>query len=121
MVKDLKLFYVNQLSPNKHRREDPANGTSDILDMAFLSQGLSSRNISFSITDDHMGNDHFPIQISLEKPLKRNTSLTEPRYRFDKTDDNLLNNTLKDSLNSIDTDITTREEFEELAFTLLTN
>ena len=65
-----------------------------------------------------MGSDHFPIQISLDKPLEWNTPLTEPRYRFDKTDDDLLHNTLKVSLNSIDTDITTQHELEELAVTL---
>ena len=65
-----------------------------------------------------MGSDHFPIQISLDKPLKRNTPLTEPRYRFDKTDDDLLHNTLNDSLNNIDTDIMTQDELEELAVTL---
>ena len=74
--------------------------------MAFLSPGLSSLDISFSIGDDQMGSDHFPIQILLEKPLKRNTPLTKSGYRFDKTDDDLLHNILKDSLNSIDTDIT---------------
>ena len=68
--KDLKLFYVNQLSLNRHTRGDPVHGTFDILDMAFLSPGLSSRDISFSIADDHMGSDHFPIQISLDKLLK---------------------------------------------------
>ena len=65
-----------------------------------------------------MGSDHFPIQISLDKPLKCNTLLTEPRYRFDETDDDLLHNTLKDSLNNIDTNITTQDELEELAVTL---
>ena len=84
IAKDLKLFYVNQLEPNRHTCEDPVHGTSDILDMAFITPGLSSRDISFSVADDHMGSDHFPIQISLDKPLKRNTPLTEPRYRFDK-------------------------------------
>ena len=118
IAKDLKLFYVNQLSTNRHTRKEPVHGTSDILDMAFLSPGLSSRDISFSIADDHMSNDHFPIQIWLDKPLKRNTPLTEPRYRFDKTDDDSLHNTLKDNLNSIDTDITTQDELEELAVTL---
>ena len=34
IAKDLKLFYVNQLCPNRHTREDPFYGTSDILDMA---------------------------------------------------------------------------------------
>ena len=65
-----------------------------------------------------MGSDHFPIQISLDKLLKRNTPLTEPRYRFDKADNDLLHNTLKDSLNNIDTNITTQDEVEELAVTL---
>ena len=49
----LELFYVNQLSPNRHTHEDPVHGTSDILDTAFLSPGLSSRDISFRIADDH--------------------------------------------------------------------
>ena len=90
----------------------------NILDMAFLSPGLSSRDISFSVADDHMGSDHFPIQISLDKPLKRNTPLTEPRYRFDKTNDDLLHNTLKGSLTNIDNDITTQDKLEGLAVTL---
>ena len=114
----MKLFYVNQLDPNRHTRDDPFHDTSHILDMAFLSPGPSPRDISFSVADDHMGSDHFPIQISLDKPLKRNTPLTEPRYRFDKTKDDLLHNTLKDSLTNIDTDITTQDELGELAVTL---
>ena len=118
IAKDLKLFYVNQLEPNRHTRDGPFHGTSDILDMAFLSPGLSSRDISFSVADDHMGSDHLPTQISLDKPLKRNIPLAEPHYRFDKTDDHLLHNTLKDSLTNIDTDITTQDELEELAVTL---
>ena len=92
IAKNLKLFYVNQLDLNKPTRDDLFYGTSDILDMAFLSPGLSSRYISFSIAVDQMGSDHFPIQISLDKPLKRNTPRTEPRYRFDKTNDDLLHN-----------------------------
>ena len=59
-----------------------------------------------------MGSDHFPIQFSLDKPLKRYTPLTEPHYRFDKTNDDLLHNTLKDSLTNLDTNITTQDELE---------
>ena len=114
----MKLFYVNQLEPNGHTREDPVHGTSDILDMAFITPGLSSRNISFSVANNDMGSDHFHIQISLDKPLKRNTPLTEPCYQFDKTNDDLLHNTLKDSLSNIDTNITRQDELEELAVTL---
>ena len=118
IANDLKLLYVYQLDPNRYMLDDPFHGTSDILDMAFLSPGLSSRDISFSVADDHMGSDHFPIQISLDKPLKRNTPLTEPRYRFDKANDDLLHHTLKDSLTNIGTDITTQDELEELEVTL---
>ena len=117
IAKDLKLFYVSQQGPNKHMREDQVHGTSDILDMAFLFPGLNSGDISFCVADDHMGSYHFPIQISVDKPLKWNTPVTEPHYRFDETDDGLLHNTLKGSLNSIDTDITTQDELEELAVT----
>ena len=94
--------------------DDPVHGTFDILDMAFLSPGLSSRDISFSVADDHLGSDHFPIQIS----LKQNTSLTKPCYQFDKTNDDLPHNTLKDSLTSTHTNITTQDKLEELAVTL---
>ena len=118
ITNDLKLFYVNQFGPNRHTREDHVQGTSDILDMAFITPSISSRDISFSVADDHMGSDHFLIQISLDKPLKRNTVLTEPRYQFDKTNDDLLHNTLKDSLYNIDTNITTQDELEELTVTL---
>ena len=114
IAKDLKFFYVNQLSPNRHTHEDPIHGTADILDMEFLSPGLSSRDIPFSIADDHMVSDHFPIQVSLDKPFKRNVPHTELYYRFDKTDDNLLHNTLKDSLNNTDTDITTQTNSRNL-------
>ena len=78
--------------------------------MAFLSPGLSSWVISFSLADDHMGSDHFSIQSSIDKPLKQNTPLAEPRYRFDKTDNDLFHNTLKDSRNSTDTDMTKQDE-----------
>ena len=118
IAKDLKLFYVNQIYPNRHTRENPFHGTSDILDMAFISPSLSSRDFSFSVADDHMGSDHFLIQISLDKSLTRNTPLTEPRYRSDKTDDELSHNTLKSTLNNIGTNITTQDELEELAVTL---
>ena len=111
IAKDLRLFYVNQLGPKRHTRDDPVHGTSDILDMAFTSPGLSSRDISFSVADDHMGSDR-------NTRNKRNTPLTKPRYRFDKTNDDLLHSTLKDSLININTNITTQGELEGLAITL---
>ena len=118
IAKDLKLFYVNQLCHNKHMREDPFMAHPTSLDMDFISPGLSSRDLSFSVADDHTGSDHFPIQLSIDKPLTQNTPLTEPHYQFDKTNDDLLRNTLKDSLNNIDMNITTQDELDELAVTL---
>ena len=46
IAKDLKLFYVNQFGLNRHTPEDPVHGTSDILDMTFITPDLSSRDIS---------------------------------------------------------------------------
>ena len=60
IAKDLKLFYVNQLGPNRHTRDDPVHGTSDILDMAFITPGLSSRDISSSVADDSHGQGSLP-------------------------------------------------------------
>ena len=69
---------LNTLSPNSHTYEDPAHGTTDTVDMAFISPGLSSRDFSFSVADDRRGNGHLPI--------KHNIPLTEPQYKLDKTD-----------------------------------
>ena len=44
IAKDLKLFYVNQLELNRHTREDPVHGTSDILDMAYNPRSKFSRH-----------------------------------------------------------------------------
>ena len=85
IAKDLKLFYVNQLSPNRHTREDPVHATSDILDMAFLSPCISSRNIlsallmitwavltspsTFHLTSHSNGIHHFQNHVTdLTKP-----------------------------------------------------
>ena len=44
--------------------------------------------------------------------------LPTARYRFDKTNDDSLHNTLKDNLTNIDTNVTTQDELKELAVTL---
>ena len=71
IAKDLKLFYINQLGPNRHTR-----------------QAIQTKYTTYTIT------------------------------LFDKTDGDILHNILKDSPNSIDIDITTQDELEELAVTL---
>ena len=83
IANDLKPFYVSQLGPKRHMRDDPVHGTSDILDMAFISPGLSSRDFSFNIADDHMGSDHFPIEISLDNHLRNHvTDLTKQMMTY---------------------------------------
>ena len=118
IAKDLKLFYVNQLGPSGHAREDPVHGASGILDMAFIAPGLSSRDISFSVADDHMGSDRFPIQISLDKPLRRSTPLTEPRCRFGEAGDGLLHSALGGSLSGMDASMAARGGLGGLAVAL---
>ena len=98
--KDLKLFYLNSLSPNGLTREDPA------------------RSFSFRVSDDHMDSDHYSIQISADKAPKRNIPLTEPRYKLDKTENELFHKTLQDSLNP---NIDANDELEEFAVTLCDN
>ena len=50
-----KRFETVLCKSNRYTREDPVHDTSDILDMAFITQGLSSRGIFVSVADDHMG------------------------------------------------------------------
>ena len=79
IAKDLKPFYVNQLGPKRHTLDDPVYGTSDILDMAFISQGLSSRDIQallmitwvvntspfkFHLTSHSKGTQHLPNHVT---------------------------------------------------------
>ena len=62
------------------------------------------------------GNSSRSIKLLCQSlPSKYTTYRT--RYRFDKTEDDLFHNTLKDSLTSIDTDIAAQDELEELAVT----
>ena len=82
--------------------------------MAFLSPGLSSRNISSALLMITCAVITSPFKFHLTSY----SNGTEPRYQFDKTNDDLPHNTLKDRLTSIDTDITTQDELEELAVTL---
>ena len=65
-----------------------------------------------------MGSGHFPIQISTDKPPKQNITLAELRHQFDNPENYLFHNSLNNSLNSIDTNLATQGELEELAVTL---
>ena len=70
---NLSLFHtINNLSDNfiylntdEHTHLDRANSSTDILDMAFISPNLAKHDIQFQIGDD-FGNDHLPIEISID-------------------------------------------------------
>ena len=62
--KRLNLIYLNN---DEHTYMDRANGSTDILDMAFISPNLAKLDIQFQIGDD-LGSDHLPIEISIDTP-----------------------------------------------------
>ena len=112
IAKDLKLFYVNQLGPNRHTRNDPVHGTSDILDMAFLSPNPSSRDISFSVADDHMGSDQFPKVYSHSDPKSLISQaildLIKEKHRVRQPYNNTQDPDIKSAINKLQKDIRTK-------------
>ena len=54
----LKLIYLNN---DEHTHMDRAKGSTDILDMAFISPNLAKHDIQFQVSDE-LGSDHLPIQ-----------------------------------------------------------
>ena len=80
--KQLNLIYLNS---DKHMHEDRANGSTDLLDMEFISPNLANHDIQFQIGDD-LGSDHLPIEVSIDTPPHRNSSTNHIKYEFDQTD-----------------------------------
>ena len=78
----LNLTYLNS---DEHTHLDRAKGSTDILDMAFISPNLTKHDIQFLIGDD-LGSDHLPIEISIDAQPHRNTHTNPIRYKFDQTD-----------------------------------
>ena len=72
--KQLNLIYLNN---DEHMQMDRAKGSTDILDMAFISPNLAKHDIQFQIGDD-LGSNHLPIEISIDTPPHRNTFTTTP-------------------------------------------
>ena len=103
---DLEMFYLNQFSPNKHTREDPGDGISDILEFRSALLMITWEVIT-SLSKLHLTSHSNEIH-HLQNHA---TDLTKPTMTY-------FINTLKDSLNSIDTDVATQDELEELAVTL---
>ena len=84
---------------------DRANGSTDILDMAFISPNLAKYDIQFQIGND-LGSDHLPIEISIDTPPPppphRNTFTNHTKYKFDQTDREVFESTLEEALGSAD-------------------
>ena len=80
--KQLNLIY---LSNDEHMHMDRSKGSTDLLDMAFISPNLAKHDIQFQIVDD-LGTDHLPIEVSIDAPPHRNSSINHTKYNFDQTD-----------------------------------
>ena len=102
--KQLNLIYLNT---DEHTHMDRANGSTDILDMAFISPNLAKHDIQFQIGDD-LGSDHLPIEIAIGPPphththTHRNTFTNHIKYKFDQTDREVFESTLEEALGSAD-------------------
>ena len=80
---------------------DRANGSTDILDMAFISQNLAIHDIQFQIGPD-LGSDHLPIEISIDTAPHKNTPTKPIKCKFDQTDREVFESTLDEALGSAD-------------------
>ena len=78
---------------------DRSNGSTDFLDMAFISPNLAKHDILFQIGDD-LGSDHLPIEVSIHAPPQRNSSINHTKYKFDQTDRDVFESTLEAALGS---------------------
>ena len=96
--KQTSIIYVNN---DEHTHMDRRTGSTDILDMAFISQNLSIHDIQFQIGVD-LGSDQLPIEISIDTTPLRNTSTNHTKYKFDQTDREVFESVLEEALCSED-------------------
>ena len=101
MLKNIQShLHLTYLNNDEHTHLDRAKGSTDILDMAFISN-LTKHDIQFLI-GDNLGSDHLPIEISIDAQPHRNTHTNPIRYKFDQTDREVFESTLKVALSSGD-------------------
>ena len=67
IVKELKLTYLNN---DEHTHFNARHGTTDILDMAFVTLSLKSRDIRFRVGES-LGRYHPPIEIFQDRLYNR--------------------------------------------------
>ena len=96
--KQLNLIYLND---DEHTHIDRANGSTDLLDMAFISPNIAKHEIQFQMGDD-LGSDHLPIEVSIEVPPHRKSSTNHTKYKFDQTDREVFESALEEALGYTD-------------------
>ena len=69
--------------------------------MVFISPNLTKHDIQSLIGDD-LGSDHLPIEISIDAQPHRNIHTNPIRYKFNQTDREVFESTLKTALSSGD-------------------
>ena len=96
ILSHLNLTYLNN---DERTHLDKRTGSTDILDMAFISLNLTKHDIQFLIGDD-FGSDHLPIEITIDAQPHRNIHINPTRYKFDQTDREVFESTLEAALSS---------------------
>ena len=60
MLKNIQeQFNLIYLNNDEHMHMDRANGSTDLIDMVFISPNLAKHDIQFQI-GDYLGSDHLP-------------------------------------------------------------
>ena len=92
------LIYLNN---DEHTHIYRSKGSTNVLDVAFISPNLAEHDIQFQIGDD-LGSNHLPIEISIDAPPHRNSSIYHTKYKFDQTDREVFESTLEVALGPAD-------------------
>ena len=103
MLRNIKKNKLNRsyLNNDEHTHMDRSSGSTDLLDMTFVSPNLAKHDIQFQIGDD-LGSDHLPIEVSIGAPPHRNSSINHTRYKFDHIDREVIQSTFEAALGSAD-------------------
>ena len=96
--KQFNLIYINN---DEHTHRNISKGSTDLLDMVFISPNLAEHDIQFQI-GDNLGSDHLLIEVSIDAPPHRNSSINHTKYKFDHNDREVLESTLEEALGSAD-------------------
>ena len=78
-----------------------STGNTDLLDMAFIFPNLAKHDIQFQIGDD-LGSNHLSIEISVDAPPHRNSSVNHTKNKLDQTDREVFDSALEAALGSED-------------------